>query len=117
MAVHADHTNRLGVWHHPVRDGSGDEMSERADEPAGYGAHNGLRALDGPADEELAYSGPGNGHAGDRHEGSLPSVHLPGGVDHTTVAVGAGSLGLALLGISGIFKRRRNRRRYESLDE
>jgi MYXO-CTERM domain-containing protein len=47
----------------------------------------------------------------------MPDAYLPGGVDHTTAAVGGGSLGLVLLGIAGAFKRRWTRRRYKTLDE
>ena len=79
-------------------------MSERPDQPAGHDAHEGLRAFD-------------DGRAGDHHEGPLPGALLPGGVDHTTAAVGPGGLGVALLGIGGVLRRRRNRRRHESLDE
>jgi len=102
-----NHTDRLGVWQHPVRHAIGDEMRERPDDPTGYDAHDGLRALAGPVDEDLSYSGPGTGHAGDHHGWPLSGALLPGGVDHTTAAVGAGSLGLALLGIGGVVKRRR----------
>lgn len=82
-----------------------------SDEPT-----EGLHALDGPADHELAFSGPGDG-VGRDEDRVMPDTGLPGGVDHTTAAVGAGSVGLVLLGIAGIFKRRRARRRYEMLDE
>jgi MYXO-CTERM domain-containing protein len=90
-------------------------MSWGAEGPAGGDADELLRALDGPADEDLEFSGPGDGEGAD--ERALPEASLPGGVDHTTAAVGGGSLGLVLLGIAGAFTRRRNRRRYESLDE
>jgi hypothetical protein len=91
-------------------------MTSRADEPAGRKPPEGLRALDGPADHELGFFGPGDddGHDSER---PMPDAHLPGGVDHTTAAVGGGSLGLVLLGIAGAFKRRWARRRYRTLDE
>jgi hypothetical protein len=60
--------------------------------------------------------GPGDENGCD-DERLLPDAYLPGGVDHTTFAVGGGSLGLVLLGIAGAFKRRWTRRRNETLDE
>jgi hypothetical protein len=91
-------------------------MSSRTDEPAGRESPEGLRALDGPEDHELEFSGPGDGNGRD-DERLMPDACLPGGVDHTTAAVGGGSLGLVLLGIAGAFKRRWTRRRYKTLDE
>jgi hypothetical protein len=90
-------------------------MPAGPDGPDGRETAEGLRALDGPEEHELELSGPG--HDGRDDELQLPSVYLPGGVDHTTAAVGGGSLGLVLLGIAGVFKRRWTRRRYETLDE
>jgi hypothetical protein len=84
--------------------------------PTGPGGHDpaddALRALDGPADEDLVFSGPG-----DADPRLLADPSLPGGVDHTTAAVGAGSIGLVALGIAGAFQRRRDRRRRATLDE
>jgi hypothetical protein len=91
-------------------------MPSRPDEPAGHEPLEGLRALDGPDDHELEFSGPGDENGRD-DERLMPDTYLPGGVDHTTAAVGGGSLGLVLLGIAGAFKRRWARRRYETLDE
>jgi hypothetical protein len=88
-------------------------MPSGPDDP-GRGPADGLRALEGPADHELVLSGP-DGEGGDGRP--MPDGSLPGGVDHTTAAVGAGGLGLVLLGIAGAFKRRSIRRRYETLDE
>jgi hypothetical protein len=85
-----------------------DDLPER-------GATDGLGALARPAEHDLEYHGPGDGT--DRDERLLPDPYLPGGVDHTTAAVGAGSAGLILLGVAGVFKRRWGRRRYETLDE
>lgn len=84
------------------------------DEPDGSIFDDRLRALDGPADDELEFSGPGLGGEGDNP--LLTDPHLPGGVEHTTAAVGAGALGMVLLGIAGVFKRRWARRRYKDLD-
>jgi hypothetical protein len=92
-------------------------MAPAPEGPDGDGALEGLRGLDGPADEDLEFSGPGVGVADDIGGRGLPDTSLPGGVDHTTAAVGAGSIGLVLLGIAGVFKRRRNRRNYEALDD
>jgi hypothetical protein len=97
-----------------VRMGGG--MPAGPEGPDGRETAEGLRALDGPEDHELELSGPGDDHGRD-DERLLPSADLPGGVDHTTAAVGGGSLGLVLLGIAGVFKRRWTRRRYETLDE
>jgi hypothetical protein len=91
-------------------------MPSRPDEHAGRESLEGLRALDGPEDHELECSGPGHGNGRD-DERLMPDAYLPGGVDHTTAAVGGGSLGLVLLGIAGAFKRRWARRRYKALDE
>ena len=91
-------------------------MPSRPDEHAGRESLEGLRALDGPEDHELEFSGPGHENGRD-DEHLMPDASLPGGVDHTTAAVGGGSLGLVLLGIAGAFKRRWARRRYETLDE
>jgi hypothetical protein len=85
------------------------------DEPDQSEIDQRLRALDGPADDELELSGPGLDGVGD--ERLVMDPHLPGGVDHTTAAVGAGALGMVLLGIAGVFKRRWARRRYQDLDE
>jgi hypothetical protein len=75
-----------------------------------------LRALDGPPEDELEYAGPGEG--GDGIDAAAPDTALlPGGVDHTTAAVGGGTVGMVLLGIAGVFKRRWARRRYAELDE
>jgi hypothetical protein len=90
-------------------------MTSRTEEPAGREPPEGLRALDGPADHELEFSGPGDDGRDD--DQLLADAHLPGGVDHTTAAVGGGSLGLVLLGVAGAFKRRWARRRYRTLDE
>lgn len=84
--------------------------------PSGHDGIEGLGALDGPADEDLEFFGPGGAVDGLDGRG-LPDASLPGGVDHTTAAVGAGSIGLVLLGIAGVFKRRRNRRDREALDD
>jgi hypothetical protein len=84
------------------------------DEPAQDEVRERLRGLDGPGDDELEFSGPGLRGGDDQ---LLPDPDLPGGVDHTTAAVGAGALGIVLLGIAGVFKRRWSRRRYEDLDE
>jgi hypothetical protein len=91
-------------------------MTSRPDEPAGREPPEDLRALDGPADHELEFSGPGDDDGHDS-EHLMPDAHLPGGVDHTTAAVGGGSLGLVLLGVAGAFKRRWARRRYRTLGE
>jgi hypothetical protein len=91
-------------------------MPSDREDPAEQEPPEGLGALDGPADHDLEYSGPGDGHEGDR-ERLLPDPSLPGGLDHTTAAVGGGSVGLVLLGIAGAFKRRWARRRYETLDD
>jgi hypothetical protein len=91
-------------------------MTVRPDEPAGQVPPEGLRALDGPADHELGFSGPGDDDGPD-DELPMSDAYLPGGVDHTAAAVGGGSLGLVLLGIAGVFKRRWARRRYRTLDE
>jgi hypothetical protein len=96
--------------------GNGGGMPSRPDEPAGGESLEGLRALDGPEDHELEFSGPGEENGRDE-ERLMPDAYLPGGVDHTTAAVGGGSLGLVLLGIAGAFKRRWARRRYKNLDE
>jgi hypothetical protein len=88
-------------------------MASRRDRPTGPADHEGLRALDGPVDDALEYSGPG----GDGEDPMFPDQRLPGGLDHTTAAVGGGTLGLVLLGIAGAFKRRSIRRRYDTLDE
>jgi hypothetical protein len=92
-------------------------MPSRADEPVGREPLEALGALDGPADHELEFFGPGEEDGRDDDLRLVPDAHLPGGVDHTTAAVGGGSLGLVLLGITGAFKRLRARRRYEVLDE
>jgi hypothetical protein len=94
----------------------GSGMPSRPDQPAGRESLEGLRALDGPEDHELEFSGPGGENRRDDQR-PLPDTYLPGGVDHTTAAVGGGSLGLVLLGIAGAFKRRWARRRYKTLDE
>lgn len=84
-----------------------DEEPTERELPAGVGA------LEGPAEHELEYTGPGDA----RDERLAPDASLPGGVDHTTAAVGAGGIGLVLLGIAGVFTRWSNHRRYRSLDE
>jgi hypothetical protein len=89
-------------------------MPSRADEPAGSQSPEGLRALDGPEEHELEFSGPGDDN-GRNDERLMPDAYLPGGVDHTTAAVGGGSLGLVLLGIAGACKRRWTRRRYSTV--
>jgi hypothetical protein len=87
-----------------------------SDEPGQREIDERLRALDGPADDDLELSGPGLGGTGG--DEPLPvDPRLPGGVDHTTAAVGAGALGIVLLGITGVFKRRWARRRSQQLDE
>jgi hypothetical protein len=91
-------------------------MPSRPEEPARRASVEGLRALDGPEDHELEFSGPGDDD-GRHDERPMPDTGLPGGVDHTTAAVGGGSLGLVLLGIAGAFKRRWARRRYTTLDD
>jgi hypothetical protein len=90
-------------------------VTSPSDEHGGHDGAEGLGALDGPADEELEYFGPG--HEADDAEPPVATSDLPGGVDHTTAAVGGGALGMVLLGIAGVFKRRWARRRYEALDE
>jgi hypothetical protein len=86
-------------------------MTSGPDEPIG---HEALRSLGGPADDDLEYSGPG-----DEVEPVLPAPDstFPGGVDHTTAAAGAGALGIVLLWLVGVVKRRRTRRRLHELDE
>jgi hypothetical protein len=96
--------------------GNGGAMPSRPDEPAGRESPEGFRALEGPQDHELEFSGPGDENGRD-DERLMPDAYLPGGVDHTTAAVGGGNLGLVLLGIAGAFKRRWTRRRYKTLDE
>ncbi len=90
-------------------------MASDADRSAELEDHESSRGLDGPADDELELSGPGDEDADDGR--LMPDAYLPGGVDHTTAAVGAGGLGLVLLGVAGFFKRRQARRRYGNLDE
>jgi len=92
-------------------------MDPRPDEPIRKRADGSLHPLDGPADEDLELSGPSDGAATGADERFVPDRSLPGGVDHTTAAVGAGGIGLALLGIAGAIKRGRIRRRRTSLDE
>jgi hypothetical protein len=86
-------------------------MTSGPEEPIG---HEALRSLDGPADDDLEYSGPGH----DGTEPVLPASDpaFPGGVDHTTAAAGAGALGIVLLWLVGLVKRRRTRRRLQDLD-
>jgi MYXO-CTERM domain-containing protein len=104
------------VWQDAVSDRiGGGKMGERRDGPPEDALPEGLGSLDGPADEDLAFSGPGDAEGVDRR--LLPDSFLPGGVDHTTAAAGAGGLGLVLLGIAGAFTRRGKRRRFASLDE
>lgn len=91
-------------------------MASEPDEPVGGEPTVGWGALGGPADHELEFSGPGEGR-GRGDDRLTPDPYLPGGVDHTTAAVGAGSVGLVLLGVAGLLKRRWGRRRYELLDE
>lgn len=43
----------------------------------GHTAHSVLGMLDGPAADDLRFAGLGEGHAGDRHAGSLPGAFLP----------------------------------------
>jgi MYXO-CTERM domain-containing protein len=93
------------------------EMDPRPDEPIRTGADNSLRALEGPAEEDLELSGPGDGDGAGTDERLMRDRSLPGGVDHTTAVVGAGGMGLALLGIAGAIRRRRNHQRRTSLDE
>lgn len=83
------------------------------DEPT-TSATEGRDPLAGPRDEDLVLTGPGDEVV---DPASLDAASdLPGGVDHTTAAVGAGSLGIALLGLAGVLRRRRDRRRREQLD-
>jgi hypothetical protein len=96
--------------------GNGGAMPSRPDEPAGRESPEGFRALEGPQDHELEFSGPGDASGRD-DERLMPDAYLRGGVERTTAAVGGGSLGLVLLGIAGAVKRRWTRRRYKTLDE
>jgi len=68
-------------------------------------------------DDDLVLSGPGDDDPTGAVEGRLADGPLPGGLDHTTAAVGAGGVGVALLGFAGVLKRRRDRRRRSSLGE
>ena len=70
--------------------------------------------LDGPADAEPELSGPGFG--GD-DEPPVEDPHVPGAVDPTTTAAGAGALGILVLASIGVITRRRARRRNEDLEE
>ena len=67
--------------------------------------------------DDLVLSGPGDDGATGVDERRLADGSLPGGLDHTTAVVGAGGVGEALLGLAGVLKRRRDRRRRASLDE
>lgn len=92
-------------------------MDPRPDEPLPTDASDSLHALEWPADEDLELSGPGDGAAAGSDRRLVPDPSLPGGVDHTTAAVGAGGVGLTLLGLAGAGRRWRSRRRRSSLDE
>lgn len=92
-------------------------MTARPGGPTRPGASDGLDGLGAPTDEDLELSGPGDDGATGTDGRHLPDGSLPGGIDHTTAAVGAGGVGVALLGIAGALKRRRNRRRQASLDD
>ena len=70
---------------------------------------------DTPEDEELILSGPGQDDLPSTPDDSLDGT-LPGGLDHTTAAAGAGAGGALLLALAGLFKRRSWRKRFEDLD-
>ena len=80
------------------------------------GAPQHLADLQGPTEEDLVLSGPDGERAG-VDPGQPPDGSLPGGIDHTTAAAGAGGVGIALLGLLGVLTRRRARRRRAVLDE
>ncbi|MFO7778566.1 MAG: hypothetical protein R6V28_09455 [Nitriliruptoraceae bacterium] len=92
-------------------------MPARPDEPTRPDGLDGLDGLQGPVDDDLVLSGPGDDGATGADGRHLADGSLPGGLDHTTAAVGAGGVGVALLGLAGVLKRRRDRRRRASLDE
>ena len=89
-------------------------MPARPDEPT---RPDGLDGLQGPVDDDLVLSGLGDDGATGADQRHLADGSLPGGLDHTTAAVGAGGVGVALLGLAGVLKRRRDCRRRASLDE
>jgi MYXO-CTERM domain-containing protein len=77
---------------------------------------------DPPNEDEWILSGPGIDddlsdtsieRSGDR--GHVEST-FPGGVDHTTAAYGGGGVGVALMGVIALIRRRRARTRIDDLD-
>jgi hypothetical protein len=92
-------------------------VTARPGEPTRPGASDGIDGLGGPAEEDLELSGPGDDGPTGADVRHLPDGSLPGGIDHTTAAVGADGVGVAMLGIAGALKRRRKRRRQAALDE
>lgn len=78
---------------------------------------DGVDGLQGPVDDDLVLSGPGDDRATGADERRLADETLPGGLDHTSAAVGAGGVGVALLGLAGVLERRRDRQCRASLGE